>query len=294
MKSRVKQKCIEDTSLAEEVDRNWSEVVEQNYLFDRTDCEVSNISVRSYVVVVQLLEKVFFSISFQLSSAFMNIPDVVAPSRMVGVFASVNIPLHHKVQKFSSGTGSPGWSQKKGRKTVVVWWWWCFDTVGQLTATTSLVSDLPVHAQFPVNSPLSPSITPSFFHSRLKTYLFHNLSHHRLRSWPQDGLHGLMTGPFLLSISVFVLVFFITIFCLVPCGRLSWLCQLLCARIVSYRFSSRTSGGRLPMGNWLTQLHLEHVCQRAGGGVGGLCVLGDSWTSMIWWSIRHAKCMSQV
>jgi len=31
----------------------------------------------------------------------------------------VNLPLHHKVQKFSSGTGSPGWSQKKGRKTVV-------------------------------------------------------------------------------------------------------------------------------------------------------------------------------
>jgi len=25
-----------------------------------------------------------------------------------------------KVQKFSSGTGSPGWSRKKGRKTVVV------------------------------------------------------------------------------------------------------------------------------------------------------------------------------
>ena len=38
--------------------------------------------------------------------------------------ASVNLPLHHKVQKFSSGTGSPGWSRKKGRKTVVVWWWW--------------------------------------------------------------------------------------------------------------------------------------------------------------------------
>jgi len=29
--------------------------------------------------------------------------------------------LHHKVQKFSSGTGSPGWCRKKGRKTVVVW-----------------------------------------------------------------------------------------------------------------------------------------------------------------------------
>jgi len=39
---------------------------------------------------------------------------------MVGVSASVNLPLHHKVQKFSSGTGSPGWSWKKGRKTVVV------------------------------------------------------------------------------------------------------------------------------------------------------------------------------
>jgi len=46
--------------------------------------------------------------------------DGVAPSRMVGVSASVNLPLHHKVQKFSSGTGSPGWSRKKGRKMVVV------------------------------------------------------------------------------------------------------------------------------------------------------------------------------
>jgi len=40
---------------------------------------------------------------------------------MVGVSASVNLPLHHKVQEFSSGTGSPGWSRIKGRKTVVVW-----------------------------------------------------------------------------------------------------------------------------------------------------------------------------
>ena len=47
-------------------------------------------------------------------------PDGVAPSRMVSVSVSVNLPLHHKVQKFSSGTGSPGWSRKKGRKTVVV------------------------------------------------------------------------------------------------------------------------------------------------------------------------------
>jgi len=41
-------------------------------------------------------------------------PDGVVPSRMIFVSASVNPPLHHKVQKFSSGTGSPGWSRKKG------------------------------------------------------------------------------------------------------------------------------------------------------------------------------------
>jgi len=38
-------------------------------------------------------------------------PDGVAPSWMVGVSASVNLLLHCKVQKFSSGTGSPGWFQ---------------------------------------------------------------------------------------------------------------------------------------------------------------------------------------
>jgi len=50
-------------------------------------------------------------------------PDGVAPSQMVDVSASVNLPLHHKVQYFSSGTGSPGLSRKKGRKTVVVVMW---------------------------------------------------------------------------------------------------------------------------------------------------------------------------
>ena len=34
--------------------------------------------------------------------------------------ASVNLPLHHKVQKFSSGTGSPGWSQKRRKMVVCV------------------------------------------------------------------------------------------------------------------------------------------------------------------------------
>jgi len=49
-------------------------------------------------------------------------PNGVAPSRMVGVSASVNLPLHHKVQKFSSGTGSPGSSRKRAIKRL--WWWW--------------------------------------------------------------------------------------------------------------------------------------------------------------------------
>jgi len=52
--------------------------------------------------------------------ALLNL-DGVAPSWMVSVSASVNLSLHHKVQKFSSGTGSPGWFRKKGHKTVVVW-----------------------------------------------------------------------------------------------------------------------------------------------------------------------------
>jgi len=47
-------------------------------------------------------------------------PHGVAPSRMVGVSTSVNLPLHYKIHKFSSGTGSPGWFRQKGRKTVMV------------------------------------------------------------------------------------------------------------------------------------------------------------------------------
>ena len=50
-------------------------------------------------------------------------------------------------------------------------------------ATLSLTSLLhpPATPSHSVNSPLSPSITPSVFHSRLATF-FTNLSHHRLPS----------------------------------------------------------------------------------------------------------------
>jgi len=46
-------------------------------------------------------------------------PDGVVRSRMVGVSASVNLPLHRTVQKFSSGAGWPVWSWEKGHKTVM-------------------------------------------------------------------------------------------------------------------------------------------------------------------------------
>jgi len=55
---------------------------------------------------------------------------------MVGVSASVNLPLHQKVQKFSFGTGSPVWSQKKGHKMVVV----CGVVVMMLVQVYSVVS----------------------------------------------------------------------------------------------------------------------------------------------------------
>ena len=66
------------------------------------------------------------------------------------------------------------------------------------------VSVLPVHAptsfSHSVNSPLSPSVTPS--HS-LPAQTFTNPSHHRLTSSLRTDSTDFTTGPFLLSISVF-------------------------------------------------------------------------------------------
>jgi len=47
-------------------------------------------------------------------------PDGVATTRMVGVSASVIFPCTVKVQKFSSGSGSPGWSRKRAVKQLCV------------------------------------------------------------------------------------------------------------------------------------------------------------------------------
>ena len=53
---------------------------------------------------------------------------------MVGVSASVNFPLHHKVQKFSSGTDLHGWSRK-----MAVKWLGCVGGGGSLLILISNV-----------------------------------------------------------------------------------------------------------------------------------------------------------
>jgi len=71
---------------------------------------------------------------------------------MVSVCASVNLRLHHKVQKFSSGTGSPGWHLKNGHKNVVVWWWFAHETV--IMATFPVDLGLRLVLQEPLKKPL--------------------------------------------------------------------------------------------------------------------------------------------
>jgi len=55
------------------------------------------------------------------------------------------------------------------------------------------------------------------------TTSFTNLSHHRLPPNLSTDSTDLTTGPFLPSISIFLFLVSSLLFCLVPCGRLSWL-----------------------------------------------------------------------
>ena len=75
--------------------------------------------------------------------------DGVAPSRLVDVFASVNLPLHHKVQKFSCGDSSPGWSRSRKR---AVKRWWC-SSLRWLSISFSKHAKLPDHLSHHVESP---------------------------------------------------------------------------------------------------------------------------------------------
>ena len=65
-------------------------------------------------------------------------PDGVAPSRMVGVSASVNLPLHHKVRSSLLAPADPGGAGKRAPKRL--WWWWRQWTVeNSVFGTVSLV-----------------------------------------------------------------------------------------------------------------------------------------------------------
>ena len=102
-------------------------------------------------------------------------------------------------------------------------------TTSQETESTTISnspSPSPV-TSFSSDLPLCTFITPSLFHSRLKTYLF--TSHTPVVSLLSPGLPSLH-GPFLLSYSAFVCIFPL-FFVSGPCARLSWPSrQLLSAR----------------------------------------------------------------
>ena len=101
------------------------------------------------------------------------------------------------------------------------------------SGTSSSTSDSPTTSPITSSSSISPlclSITPSLFHSRLKTYLFHKSCPRSSTSSSRTAYADLMPAPFVLSLSVFVFTFSL-IFVSVPCARLIWpFCRLLSAR----------------------------------------------------------------
>ena len=100
-----------------------------------------------------------------------------------------------------------------------------------LRQPSGIISDSPIPSPITSSysdSPLCPSITPSLFHSRFKTYLFHKF-YHPVVSFLPPGLPSRTTAR---SVCFSLCLFFVS----VPCAGLSWLsCQLWSARIVSYR-----------------------------------------------------------
>ena len=91
----------------------------------------------------------------------------VVPSWMVS--ASVNLPLHHEVQKFSSGTGSSRWS-RKSRKMVVVWCGVSLEVLVkfmQKTSTNMSLADVPIFCLVWKNK---PNATKAHIHQSKEMY----------------------------------------------------------------------------------------------------------------------------
>jgi len=112
------------------------------------------------------------------------------------------------------------------------------------SGTNSSISYSPIPSPITSSSsdsPLCTSITPSLFHSRLKTYLFHKSYPPQFHFFLPVCLHGLLHGPFLLSNSVFA--YFLGS---VLCARLSWPSrQLFSARKSTVSYPIVTGGDRV-------------------------------------------------
>ena len=91
------------------------------------------------------------------------------------------------------------------------------------TSFSILDSSIPAPiTSFSFDSPLLSSITPSLFHTRLKTYLFHKSFSQWIHFFPPDCIHGLLYRQLLLSNQGVFFIFSLFSVSWVPCIRLSW------------------------------------------------------------------------
>ena len=93
-------------------------------------------------------------------------------------------------------------------------------------SVSNFPADAPATSSYSLNLPLSPSITPSLFHSRLNTYLFHkSFFHHRLPSGLRTDSTALWLVRFYWASRFLFLVFFISLF---SCGSVRQIKLAIC------------------------------------------------------------------
>jgi len=111
-----------------------------------------------------------------------------------GIFAG----LIATMASSSWSTRSPYHGSGGSTRNDLPWTTKPWDELWGNTISTSSISStfitFPDHASLPVSaSPLSPSITPALFHSRLKTFLFHKSYPPSIDHWYHlDWFHGLL------------------------------------------------------------------------------------------------------
>ena len=126
------------------------------------------------------------------------------------------------------------------------------------TSSSISCSPIPSPITSSSDSPLCTSITPSLFHSRLKTYLFHKSYPLSLTSSSRTASTDFCLHRFFWD-TRFLIFIFSLFFVSGPCARLSWPSrQLLSARkSISYRISMRVTSNTV----WsLTEIAIpEHL-----------------------------------